>query len=229
MDNITDESPSGSIHVTGTCMDTYRDIASPGVLVSLYEMQHHGMFYNFPYGDFGVKVDSTLSGTDGKFELNYDMKEERSYYVTFSNQFEENKYKIVIIDEDQYEFRPYTRGIYVENGDTEININAYVPNILKIKLHASNNHNKIFAFSTYFHTNQIYETWFVYFYDTDVDSVFILKGRPNSAMGVNFTYYPPNCDSPVPFPPDPRTKTFFVMTDTRDTIPLSYSIDCNDM
>ena len=212
-----------TINISGTSQDIFRNTNSSNLKVILYEKHSYN---NFPYNTntYGVKVDSAISDVNGRFELNYRVKNNVKHFVTFSNNSLNNmQYKIEVINKEEYE--NYENRIYVNKGiENVINVNSYIPNILKVNVNVSNNFNNQLSSHSSFQSNQPYD-WNrkVYIKSTNIDTLFYLSSRPNSDMKVYFLYNP----TPNDIHSNPNSKIFYLNSNTNDTISVSYSIDCD--
>ena len=131
---------------------------------------------------------------------------------------------MVSINEGIIQYDYYENRIYLTNGRNEINVNAYIPNILKVNANITNNFNNKLRSHSSFQSNLPFD-WNreVLITNVNIDTLFYLTARPNSEMKIYFLYNP----TPNDIHSNPHNKVFFLQTNTNDTIPVSYSIDCN--
>jgi hypothetical protein len=95
---------------------------------------------------------------------------------------------------------------------------------LKVNTNVINNLNNQLGSHSSFQSNQPFD-WDrkVLITNVNIDTLFYLTARPNSDMKVYFLYNP----TPNDIHSNPQNKVFFLHTNTNDTIPVSYSIDCS--
>ena len=214
---------NNEIIIKGYTKDTFRNIVSPNVKVMLYEKHTSGV--NTMYHSYGVKVDSTISDVNGYYELNYSARNKRHYIKFFNNTSDNKPYYFEIIGEEYYDANMY--GVEVNMGEeNEINVNAFVPNILKIETHVENNMNNHLGNRSTYYSNSPYYSYdrsSVIISGENIDTLYYLTARPNSDMKIYFIYHP---TPDVPHS-NPHSKVFNFHSNTMDTISLSYSIDCS--
>jgi hypothetical protein len=220
---FVENNESEEIIVRGYSKDIFRGIESPNIKVILYEERSNKVF---PYHTYGVKIDSTITNHNGQYNLNYLTNGNNNYFIEFYNKTPDNTpYYIELIDEQLYD--TYLDRVYVRLGvENEINVNAFYPNILKVKTNIQNNINrKLYSRSTY-ESNQPYYIWKrseVIITSQNIDTTYYLTARPNSNMSIYFYYNP----TPNDIHSNSKSKIYNFSTNTNDTISLSYNINCN--
>lgn len=215
-----DEQKNHTIVVNGTSQDIFRNVASPDITVNLFEIHSQNTYPNHTYG---VKVDSTTSDINGKFKLEYQAKNDINYFVTIENNPNNNKpYKIEILNNNEFEI--YQNRIYIEpDTDININVNAYIPSILKVNVSVINNINhNLTSFASLAPGSLPFDPdRKVTIRSENIDTLYYLTARPDSDMIMYFKYFANTNACTACY------KTFDLHTNTNDTIPLSYTIDCN--
>lgn len=208
-----------TIVVSGTSQDIFRNVASPDITVNLFEIHSQNTYPNHTYG---VKVDSTTSDINGEFKLEYQAKNGINYFVTIENNPNNKHYKIEILNQNELEI--YQNKIYVESDtDININVNAYIPSILKVNVSVLNNINhNLTSFASLAPGGLPFDSdRKVTIRSENIDTLYYLTARPDSDMLLYFKYFTNTNACSACY------KTFDLHTNTNDTIPVSYTIDCN--
>jgi hypothetical protein len=220
---FVENNESEEIIIKGYSKDIFRGTESPNVKVILYEQRSNK---NFPYHTYGVKIDSTITNQNGQYYLNYLTNGNNNYFIEFYNNTHDNSpYYFELINKELYD--TYLNRIYVKLGiENEINVNAFYPNILKVKTNIQNNTNhKLYSSSSY-ESNLPYYNWkrsSVIITSQNIDTTYYLTARPDSNMLIYFNYNP----TPNDIHSNPKSKIYNFNTNTNDTISLSYNINCN--
>ena len=208
------------IYVKGKAYDLFRKQASPDVKVMLYERK-------IPTQLFGdcvtYKVDSTLTDTEGKYEISYKPLKDRVYLIAFYN----NNYKQYCFEEIENGLRIEHSGslfkVNLEKGENKVDVNAYKTNVIKVNAHVSNNINKKLKIDILKpgYRYCISNNPSIYVASENIDTVFYLHSRPNSSHLISFEYFR------SPGQADWVRKIFDTQTTLADTLTLSYDIDCS--
>lgn len=214
--------------IKGSTRDVFRNIISTNIKIVLYEEHYRGTFPQIqPYG---VKVDSTMSNSNGSFYINYIRDNKRKHFIRFfDNSFNEIPYYFEPITSD-LEINYYGRynfEIFVNlEKENIIDINAYHPIVLRVETSVVNNTNNwLVSRSSESLTNipyYSYDVSQVVIKNESIDTLYYLRAKPLSEMKI-FFYYAPNPGNNS----HTEKKIFSFQTSINDTIAISYSIDCS--
>lgn len=210
-----------------SCSDSYYNETSDIKTSTIIKGNVSDLERGFPIENFKIVFNRYW---DGWSVVQYARKKE---FIDSVRTDSNGNYKIVFdfIKGEEYGFEAqyygmpyYTEFINpkrIKEGKENIqNINAWYPTILKLNLKVTNNENPALRISNEIIGNSNFISGGDGIYKREVDITIYLRTKPNSKIKLNMTYSTGTRNEDFHF------RNEFLTTDLRDTIELSYDIDC---
>jgi hypothetical protein len=167
---------------------------------------------NFKCGTRTQEVATTYTDNNGEYSITFNYKLNEGERYTLFEQYYGTPY-----------YPEYSSKIAIKAGTTNIiNINAWKPIELRLKVDVLNNFNKPLMIrneidnsnTTFLNTENIYEE--------NITKTYYLRSKPNSDIKIIFWYYTnPNLTGVL------HQKTILYRTTLDDVNSLSYTVDCS--
>lgn len=163
------------------------------------------------YGISHEVIDSTRTDKNGNYEISFDFKPGERYGFLYITEYFGRPYFVDFIDND---------SSILEGEENMQNIDAWLPVTVKLNLHVRNNNNPKLGISSYIWPRGYHSFRGASIQEQEIDTTVYLTAKPNTDMQLLFHYSTGYTNA------EAFRKYEYITTTLKDTLELSYDIDC---